>query len=303
MIKIKISTPWEASEFSTKRLLDQFKTSDSDVDGISFVYDDSYDVIFFFNYVNEEIRDGTRAYIFHHEPTFSGNHQRNFNSFSKQITIFAVDKDLYSPSEWVIETPAHTFYGGRGRWIDYEEDWNYTKAIEYNALIKTKNISSSVTNASYSESPNALYTQRVSLVKSLIPITPYVEYFGGWVSGYTNENHSPHKISCLKDFRFHMAIENEYIKNWVSEKFYDSIITNTIPIYYGCANIKDIYPEDGYVLLESITDIEYVRSVLYDINENAEEIYHQKLPNLLKIKQRYFEEYNLLKKIKTIALG
>jgi hypothetical protein len=75
-------------------------------------------------------------------------------------------------------------------------------------------------------------------------------------------------------------------------------LTNTIPIYFGCSNIKDYWPENNFILLDNITDHQYVTDKLQWINENCDELYDKMLPNILKMKDRYFEEFNLLKKIK-----
>jgi len=40
-----------------------------------------------------------------------------------------------------------------------------------------------------------------------------------------------------------------------------------------------------------------VRNLLYNINDNADEIYNQKITGLKKIKEKYFKEFNPLKKI------
>ena len=68
-------------------------------------------------------------------------------------------------------------------------------------------------------------------------------------------------------------------------------------IYFGCKNIKEVYPEDGYILINDINNVNEVKEQLIYINENADEIYNQKLDGLKKIKKKYFEENNLLKRI------
>jgi hypothetical protein len=101
----------------------------------------------------------------------------------------------------------------------------------------------------------------------------------------------------LVDYKFNISIENEYQDNWISEKFYDCILTDTIPIYFGCKNIKNIYPEDGYILIEDIDNVNQINELLDYIEKHADKIYQQKINGLKKIKEKYFKEYNLLKKI------
>ena len=78
------------------------------------------------------------------------------------------------------------------------------------------------------------------------------------------------------------------VKNWITEKFYDSILTDTIPIYYGCKNIKEIYPEGGYLLIEDINDLTGIKNLLEYVNNNAEKIYSENIDSIRNIKKKYF---------------
>lgn len=299
MIKVRLKANWTSVESITNRVITQFKTSDSDLDGIEFVLDDSYDIAVYCNHVSDNFKPGAMNYVFPHEPSWSGTHQKA--TCFENFTLFGFDKSLYTCPENVIECLAHTFYGGRGDWVDSLNDWCYESAMKYNTAEKTKNISSIVTTLNQDIGGTCLYPKRYSLLKSITDDLNFIDYYG-WHGDKENIKSEPRKILATLPYRFQLSIENEHQNNWVTEKFYDPIICNTIPIYYGCKNIKEIYPEDGYILLESL-DIDYVRDVLNNVNKNSEEIYLEKLPGLIEIKKRYFEEYNLLKKIKKIAYG
>lgn len=284
MKKIKLNAGWTTSEEITKRLIEQFKTPDIDLSNVEFVYDDSYDIIVFFNYINENIKPGSKSYVFPHEPTWSGSHQKYFEG---DTVIFGFEKEIYTGN--CIETTAHTFYGGRGSWVDPTEFWNCDNLIN-GTFTKDKVMSSSVTQLKEKLGDNCLYPQRYK-IGEMINELDFIDVYGGW-----NKN-SVKRHDSLVNYKFNISIENEYQKNWISEKFYDCILTNTVPIYFGCKNIREIYPENGYILIDDINDIIGISEMLYYINENAEEIYNIKIDGLLKIKNRYFNEYNLLKKI------
>lgn len=297
MTKVKLSCGWASSEEITERLIKQFKTCESDVDSIEFVYDDSFDVIVFFNYVNCDT-NGKKAYIFPHEPYWAGTHQKS--ACHDNLQLMGYDKEAYQCSENVIETLAHTFYGGRGPWVDLLSDWCYGKLESYEHVKKTCNISSIVTILNGYSNGTCLYHDRYRLIENIIDDLDFIDYYGGWIGEKSNIKSDPEKIKATIPYKFSLVIENDYHKNWITEKFYDPIICNTIPVYYGCSNIRDIYPENGYILLDNISDHSYVREKLNWINENADELYETMYPELLKIKKRYFTEYNLLKKIKTL---
>jgi hypothetical protein len=281
--KIKICAGYDSSENLINRLIKQFKTPDIDLSNIEFVYDDSYDVIVFFNYINSDIKKGSKSYIIPHEPMWNGSHQK---SVQDGTTILGFDKSQYIGN--CVDTVSHTFYGGRGPWIDKLDFWSYDnlKISEFN---KTKNISSSVTKINVNYGDSCLYPQRYK-ISNMVDSLPFVD-------SYYGINSSPERKDSLVDYRFNLAIENGYSDNWISEKFYDCVLTDTIPIYYGCKNIKEIYPEGGYILIDDINNIEKIKELLININENSEKIYSENIESIRKIKKRYFDEYNLLKLI------
>jgi len=283
MKKIKVLGNWDTSENITERLLKQFKTPEIDLTDVQFVYDDSYDIIVFFNHVCSETKEDKKSYVFPHEPSWNGSHQKSFND---NTIVFGFKNDLYNGN--CMETLAHTFYGGRGPWMDPLSFWNHENLNSKN-FIKTKNISSSVTKIDLDYGGTCLYPQRTKIA-SMIENLKFINVFNGGDS-------SPKRHDALVDYRFNISIENEHQENWISEKFYDCILTDTIPIYFGCKNIKDIYPEDGYILIEDINNIDEIQELLKYVENNAELIYKEKISGLKKIKEKYFKQYNLLKKI------
>lgn len=287
MKKIRVNANWDYPKNILERLIAQFKTPDIDLSNIEFVFDNSYDYCVCFNHLSVEILLEKKYYCYPHEPAWSGSHQKYFPS---NATVFGFDEKLYSGN--CIETLTHAFYGGRGPWIDKLDVWNYDYLTSTN-FEKPKNISCSI---SLLNGEFGIYKKRYNLLTKLLDL-PYIDFYGCPSFNLPNTLPEPLKINFVRPYKFSITIENDFCKNWVTEKFYDAILTDCIPIYYGCSNIKDIYPEDGYILLDNIDDIDYVKSVINDINNNAEEIYNKKLPHLKKIKERYFKEYNLLNKI------
>lgn len=293
MKRIKVSAGYDTSENLTERLLKQFKTDDINLSDIEFVFDESYDIIIFFNYIFGKYDKSKKAYVFPHEPTWAGTHQKNYLEYPN-LTVFGFDKNIYKGN--CIESIAFTFYGGRGPWVDKLDFWSYEN-LKQIWLNKTKSISSSITDISNSSSSTCLYPQRYKLGNYINENLKFIDVYGGWGN---NLSHVSERKESLINYKFNLVIENEYYNNWITEKFYDCVLTDTIPIYFGCKNIKEIYPEDGYILINDINNIEEIKDLLIHINNNADEIYNSKIENLRKIKSKYFTENNLLKKIITL---
>jgi len=82
----------------------------------------------------------------------------------------------------------------------------------------------------------------------------------------------------LFNSQFHICIENAKRLNWFTEKLIDSLITKTIPIYWGCPNIGDWFNLDGFFIVDNINDIVNV------CNSLDEKTYESKL---LAIEENY----------------
>jgi hypothetical protein len=54
---------------------------------------------------------------------------------------------------------------------------------------------------------------------------------------------------------FHICIENTSIANFFTEKLIDCFQTKTVPIYYGCTNIRDYFNIDGIIVVNNVYDI------------------------------------------------
>jgi len=65
-----------------------------------------------------------------------------------------------------------------------------------------------------------------------------------------------HKIDALKDYQYHLCIENVKSPLYFSEKLIDCFVTGTIPIYWGCENLSSYgFDLNGILLVNNIEDI------------------------------------------------
>ncbi len=299
-IKVKFTCGWESTESITKRLVDQFLT-DEFKDKIEFVFDDSYETIVFNNYITETPKKSSKSCIFFHEPTWSGNHQKVFNKNNEyDFKIFGFDENKYAINNCEFEElVSKMFYGGRGPWTEGESFWTIDNLIN-SKFDKNKNISSIVSNLGINGDygpDGCLYKERSALIKNLIDSVDFVDFFG-WGDNQSNlKGNLNEKKDGLINYRFSICIENSHEKNYVSEKFFDCILTDTIPIYFGCENIRKLIPEFCFITINNISDIESVKKQLFYINKNSEFLYNQIKPELDKFKKRYFKDFNPIKNI------
>jgi hypothetical protein len=66
------------------------------------------------------------------------------------------------------------------------------------------------------------------------------------------------KIIGLKDYRFHIVIENIQNDYYFSEKLIDALITGCIPIYYGMDSIGDFFDKKGILCFKTMDELDYI---------------------------------------------
>ena len=107
----------------------------------------------------------------------------------------------------------------------------------------------------------------------------HIDIFG---NGYKKINN---KINGLKDYRFHLVIENTKKDYWFTEKLIDSMMTGAVPIYYGCPSIEKFFNTHGIVQINNLNDFDKI------LRNLTEEFYDQKMPFIkenFKLASNYF---------------
>jgi hypothetical protein len=94
-------------------------------------------------------------------------------------------------------------------------------------------------------------------------------------------NHKYDKTELFCDSMFHIAIENNCVPNYFTEKLNDCIVSKTIPIYSGCPNIDKYYDINGFILFNSVEEL------IEKVNNLTPELYYSKLEILEKNYQKF----------------
>lgn len=95
------------------------------------------------------------------------------------------------------------------------------------------------------------------------------------------------KIVTLKKYMFCIVIENCKYDYYFTEKLLDCLLTGTIPIYWGCPSIGNIFNSEGILSFETLDDL---IKIIDNINED---FYYSKM-NIIK------ENFNKAKEISLI---
>lgn len=136
-----------------------------------------------------------------------------------------------------------------------------------------------------------LYDVRDKLFTDILESDLPIDLYGNnWNTKDPRYKGSPYlKREAIKGYKYCIAIENSRSNLYISEKFFDPILNNTVPIYYGCKTINQAYDPESYVEFNPQKDsaIEQLRYII-------EQPISQRNAAIQKSKKDYFIKYNLL---------
>jgi len=309
MIRIKLECWWTNPNSLKDRFIKQF-VPESDLKLYEFVDNNPDFTIVFGKTEFDKIKTPKdRNFFFSQEPLWSPNEDRSrFDLFSK---IIISDKTIFENKEEYVESLLPMFYAGHG---EYHEDKNYDWGLflKDSNFNKTKSTSVIVRKdyASYWDSleikdiSKIIYRLRTDLSIKLSE-NENIDIFGThWENNGKNIFGSAwNKRVALNDYRFSFCSENSIQKNYISEKFWDVVLTDTVPIYLGCSNIDEYIPSDYYINLNQYgNDIDVMNDLICDITKNSETLYKLYEPKIKELKRMFFndERFNLWIKIKNL---
>jgi len=160
-------------------------------------------------------------------------------------------RDEYLPAAW---------------WI--EKSYDDLMSLPYS--LKEKKASCVTTNK---------YSTRTRFITSYARTYPdSLDVFGRWNFGHGNDfkNSSSYKgelryagnckFEGLYPYQYTLALENGSIKNYWSEKIIDAFLSWAMPIYYGCTNITDYFPDVSLhqIDLTQIKDVERINHIIQE---------------------------------------
>ncbi|XP_022149271.1 glycoprotein 3-alpha-L-fucosyltransferase A isoform X2 [Momordica charantia] len=77
------------------------------------------------------------------------------------------------------------------------------------------------------------------------------------------------KVKTLKRYKFSLAFENSNEEDYVTEKYFQSLVAGTVPVVVGAPNIQEFAPSPGSVLhIRELSDVESVANSMKYIAAN-----------------------------------
>jgi hypothetical protein len=194
----------------------------------------------------------------------------------------------------IIEKPVFMFYSNH-------VNINNKHFINYNDFSNRKKlclIVSSISNPNNSNWSNHNYHKRHKLVYNLLNSDLDFDFYG---RGWTNINDKRYKGSfnnkhdILRNYEYSIAIENTNQLNYASEKLFDCFINNTVPLYYGCPNVGEIYNPKSFetINIEDDNIVQIIKDKIRTESVNYKE-------QILQSKEIYFNKFNIFNLMENI---
>ena len=132
---------------------------------------------------------------------------------------------------------------------------------------------------------HTLHHRRAALMRGLMQRLPDMDVFGRGTAHPLED-----KADCLRDYRYHVALENFIGEHHWTEKLADAFIGETLPFYAGCPNAAAYFPAQSFIAID-LRDVDgAVHTILQAIANNE---YEKRLPAIREARRRVLYEYNL----------
>ncbi|MCX2477768.1 glycosyltransferase family 10 [Pedobacter sp. MC2016-15] len=282
-MNVRLFSNYASSEELTKRFLANYAVWD---DQLCFKISENYDYAVVFNRTDELISSCAKIITIIQEPSWSdANVDNPFLRTSDFLLIH--DAELFEHTYQidlggtVIETPSFMFFHDK---VD---------KTFFHYAASTKKIRKLSIIVSYLNKPRGIYQKRTALLQKILASDLDIDIYG-WRLNLDDPRYKgfiDYKFTGLLPYEYSIAIENSEEKNYVTEKFVDCVLCNTIPIYHGAPNINDIYDQRYYktIDLDSPCIIDELKSIVAEPS-----------PFSTINKMIYMDRYNLYKKLKEI---
>ena len=146
------------------------------------------------------------------------------------------------------------------------------------------------------------YKQRHRFVKALKDaMGDDVHVYGrGYRGKKTTYPFLANKADGLDPYRYTIALENNTIPHFWTEKIPDAYLGEAYPFYYGGSNLGDYFPTQAFTPID-IFDIEGSIKTIKDICHSP--LWEERYPYILEAKRRVIEEYHLKNILRRIIEG
>lgn len=232
------------------------------------ITDDNPDILFYSNDYKNEKNRFKKQYEKSRKIFFSGESTKPDYEFAElSLTCHKSSDKNYRLPLWVLFI----------NWFDVR----YKKDRDQSFLIKPKKL------FELNKNPNPKFcsfvaTNNAGKRSELVPqLLDRIEIdCGGLLFNNTNKvikgrGDQKWKIKFLQNYKFNFCFENELIDGYVTEKIIHSMISNSVPIYWGSKQVFEDFNKNSFIFIDDYT-IDELITILIELN-NSKKAYKELL--------------------------
>ncbi len=183
-------------------------------------------------------------------------------------TVITTRKDINHPNIINLH-PAQPWWVGR----KMKETGEINFSLTFNELEQSPRKSKLISVISSNKGFTKGHNDRINFVKKLKDhFGNTLDVFGKGINGFED------KWDTLKDYKYHIVLENSSFPDYWTEKLADCYLAEAFPFYYGCKNLDKYFPKESY---KSI-DIYNVEKTINTIEVAIKEDLYTKRLNVIK---------------------
>ncbi len=292
MIDVKISLPGAGSDASFDNFIDP---NSKDLKNIKF-------------HINNEIEEADFWFV------FEDLYKQNEKCLINRKKIIYLNTETSYPSSYFLSTYLkkylNQFYRQYGCYETFSSNYKNTHPflpwmINYKTdnmvfskkgldveglenlenLEKTKNISVICSNKQLTDN----HKMRYEFTKNL------KDYFGNNIDWFgSGVNPIEDKWKGIKEYKYHIVIENGQKNNLISEKLFDSYLGLSYPIYYGAPNVGEYFSDKSFKSIDINNFQEAVKVIENLLDSNT---YENSVASLIEARSLVLGKYNFLNRI------
>jgi hypothetical protein len=208
------------------------------------------------------------------------------NQFAKLFTFYDIDlptvvrQPPFLP--WMINANhGYSSYSENGRGYDFfKYVAKFTKHFDLSVICSNKTFTPE----------HALRFEFVSKLKGVLG--ERLHWYGNGVNPISD------KFGGITPYRYHLAIENKFQPDILSEKVFDPFLGLSFPIYAGATNLSDYFPTKSFVPID-ITNFDEAFGII--VQTIDDDLYTKNYEPLLEAKRLVLDERNPFKRYAKIA--
>jgi hypothetical protein len=231
-------------------------------ENISKHWESKLDKITFPSITFTNIRDEADYYIVFNKPNIS---EGNFNFTTKNTILIRMEPfmetNVHLWGEW--STPDYSFFKSvisppqNLNFVEWHLNKSFTELLNNQYLEKTKgNTVSVIISDKYQDEGQIKRIDFIKYLQKNHSQDIQLDIYGkGNLSKWGIKNHIGELPLYCKDngiipYKYHFNCENSFSLNYVTEKLYDGVLSNTLTFYCGAFNVNSLYPNGGFIALD-----------------------------------------------------